>query len=135
MHRRFGGDESLFQASDRHDDLIRRAWRILGLDSAVLQWFSGVFEEAQPVRDRDPVHKHIGIIRWLAHHGEDLTITRVHYHDRACLAGHLLFDQLLEPQIEGEHEIHPRSWLAFLNVLELASEGIDFDLSRSLDAA
>src|SRR5882672_8711351 len=101
-------DDPIRERGQGCDDLEHRAGRILSLRGTVVQREMWVGAQGAPRGWGGAWHKRVRIKRWLTRQRENLAVTRVKGHNGAPMTFKETLSELLELEIEGKDEIHPR---------------------------
>src|SRR5215475_754948 len=112
------------------DNLEHRARRILALRRTVVQWKMWIGAQGPPRSGRGTGDKGVRIKGRLARQSENLAVTRVEGHDGAPEIFEEALGELLELEIEGQHEIHTGRRWARRNDLRFTPNGIDLHLAE-----
>ena len=87
-----------------HEGLVGRAGRVGAAQRAVQQWLVERLVERLPALGIDAVYKQIGVKRGLADKRQHVAGARVERHQRAAPVAEHVFNQLLQANVERQHD-------------------------------
>ncbi|EDT37309.1 hypothetical protein BamMEX5DRAFT_6912 [Burkholderia ambifaria MEX-5] len=93
------------QAGQRHERLVRRAGRVGAVQRPVQQRFVGRVVQLVPGLLVDAVDERVRVEARRRHEREHVARLRLDRDQRAALAGERLFGDLLQPDVERQHEV------------------------------
>ena len=122
------------QRCHRHEGLVGRARRVGAAQRAVQQRFVERFAQRGPAFAVDAIDEQVGIESGFADESQHLSGGRVHRNQRAAPVAKHVFDQLLQADIERQHDGVARRGGLRRELAHGATTGRGFDLLDTGDA-
>src|SRR3712207_2336856 len=105
-------DDSLLKHHGSHRSLEGRSGRIRPHDGTIEEWLAGILHQKVVIFAKVFTLHHTGIITRSRHETKDFARLGLNHDDRATLALHQLFGELLQLYVDTERQVVSRHCLA-----------------------